>query len=87
MQTQNNQEEIKLLTFQPKQMQEEIVKLKEQVQSLTIERNILNMIVRDLEIEISKLKTKIPKSIKELLQDLILRCLGGHWEEVKNEDI
>lgn len=81
--TQNIKEEIKLLTFQPEQMLEEIEKLKGETQALTIDNHILQMINIDLREDLKNLQRRIPKSFKELFRDMILRLLGGQWEENK----
>jgi len=78
--TQKLQEEIKLLTFQPQQMLNEIVKLKEELFSAKIENNSLKMFNVDLNEEINRLNKR---SFRLRIQELLLRCLGGQWEEDK----
>ena len=68
-------EEIILLTFQPQQMLDEIAKLK-------IELSSEKMINIDLLEEVERLNKR---SFKLRVQELLLRCLGGQWEEDKNE--
>ena len=68
-------EEIILLTFQPQQMLDEIAKLK-------IELSSEKMINIDLLEEVERLNKR---SFKLRVQELLLRCLGGQWEEDKDE--
>jgi len=70
-----SKEEIILLTFQPQQMLDEIAKLK-------IELSSEKMINIDLLEEVERLNKR---SFKLRVQELLLRCLGGQWEEDKNE--
>jgi hypothetical protein len=79
--TQINSKEIKLLTFQPQQMLDEITKLKEALALALMENNSLNMFITDLKIENKRLMNI---SFKRLFQELLLRCLGGQWEEQKD---
>jgi hypothetical protein len=78
--TQNNQEEIKFLTFQPQQMLNEIAKLKDELSSLKIDNGYLSMINIDLTTEVERLRQR---SFKNIVQEFLLRCLGGQWEERK----
>lgn len=78
--TQSSSEEIKLLTFQPQQMLDEIAKLKAELSSAHMENNSLNMLITDLKEENKRL---LRRSLKNLLQEFLLRCLGGQWEEQK----
>jgi len=79
----SDKEEIKLLTFQPQQMQDEIEKLNEQVYSLTMENRTLNMINLDLRTEFESLSKRVPKSLSITIQDILLSIFGGQWEEQK----
>jgi hypothetical protein len=79
---QNNQEEIKLLTFQPDQMLKKIEKLKERTRVLKetiseyiIENNSLHMINIDLEMEVNR-----PLTWKEIGIEILLKIFGGQWE-------
>ena len=74
------QEEIKLLTFQPQQLLNEIKKLKDELYSSTMNNGYLSMINIDLTEEVERLRKR---SFRNLLQELLLRCLGGQWEEGK----
>jgi hypothetical protein len=78
--TQNNQEEIKSLTFQPQQMLDEIAKLKDELSSLKIDNGYLSMINIDLTKEIERFQKR---SFKNIIQEFLLRCFGGQWEEEK----
>jgi regulator of replication initiation timing len=78
--TQNNSEEIKLLTFQPEQMVNEIEKLKAELSSVQMNNGYLSMINTDLTIEIERLRKR---SLKSTVQEFLLRILGGLWEEGK----
>lgn len=73
--TQNNKEEIKLLTFQPQQMLNEIAKLKEKLNSSIIENRILQMLNIDLEIEVNRSLTW-----KEILHGILFKIFGGQYE-------
>jgi diaminopimelate decarboxylase len=75
-----SQEEIKLLTFQPQQMSDEIKKLKDELYSFTMDNGYLSMINVDLTEEVERLRKR---SFRNLLQELLLRCLGGQWIEEK----
>jgi len=78
--SQSNQEEIKFLTFQPQQMLNEIAKLKDELSSLKIDNGYLSMINIDLTTEVERLRQR---SFKNIIQEFLLRCLGGQWEERK----
>jgi len=78
--TQNNSEEIKLLIFQPEQMVNEIEKLKAELSSVQMNNGYLSMINTDLTIEIEHLRKR---SLKSIVQEFLLRILGGLWEEGK----
>jgi hypothetical protein len=78
--TQSNSEEIKLLTFQPQQMYDEIAKLKDELYSLTMDNGYISMINIDLIEEVERLRKR---SFKIMIQEFLLRCLGGQWEEDK----
>lgn len=79
--TQNNKEEIKLLTFQPQEMLTEISKLKDELSSSELDNGYLSMINIDLTTEVERLKKR---SLRTLVQDILLRCFGGQWEN-RNE--
>jgi len=78
--SQSNQEEIKFLTFQPQQMLNEIARLKDELSSLKIDNGYLSMINIDLTTEVERLRQR---SFKNIIQEFLLRCLGGQWEERK----
>jgi len=75
-----SQEEIKLLTFNPDMMLNEITKLKEELYSSTMDNGYLSMINIDLTAEVERLRKR---SFRNLLQELLLRSLGGQWIEEK----
>jgi len=75
-----SQEEIKLLTFNPDMMLNEITKLKEELYSSTMDNGYLSMINIDLTAEVERLRKQ---SFRNLLQELLLRSLGGQWIEEK----
>jgi len=75
-----SQEEIKLLTFNPDMMLNEITKLKEELYSSTMDNGYLSMINIDLTAEVERLRKR---SVRNLIQELLLRCLGGQWIEEK----
>jgi len=75
---QNNQEEIRLLTFQPEEMLSIIEKLKNEVSSCQMEINILNLLITDLKYENEQL---YKKSFRIKLQETLLNFLGARWEK------
>lgn len=75
-----SQEEIKLLTFNPETMLNEITKLKEELYSSTLDKGYLSMINIDLIEEIEILRKR---SFRNFIQELLLRILGGQWIEEK----
>jgi hypothetical protein len=76
-----SQEEIKLLTFNPEMMLNEIKKLKDELYSSTMDNGYLSMINIDLTAEVERLRKR---SFRNLLQELLLRSLGGQWIEEKS---
>lgn len=74
------QEEIKLLTFQPQQMLDEIAKLKDNLYSIQLDNGYLKMVNITLLDDIERLRKR---SIKHILQEILLRYLGGQWIEEK----
>jgi hypothetical protein len=76
-----SQEEIKLLTFNPEMMLNEIKKLKDEFYSSTMDNGYLSMINIDLTAEVERLRKR---SFRNLLQELLLRSLGGQWIEEKS---
>lgn len=77
---QTNKEEIKLITFQPQYLIDEINKLKEEIYSYKLEINTLNMMITDL---IQENNTLLKKTFKSKMQDILLSIFGGQWEEGK----
>ena len=75
---QDNKEEIKLITFQPQQMLDEIAKLKGKISSLKLELNASKMLTIDLKEEIKEL---YKFSFKRMIRDTLLNLFGGQWEE------
>jgi hypothetical protein len=76
----NVQEEIKLLTFNPDGMLSEIDRLKEELYSSSMDNGYLSMINIDLTSEVERLRKR---TIRNLIQELMLRMLGGQWTEEK----
>jgi len=76
----NVQEEIKLLTFNPDGMLSEIDRLKEELYSSSMDNGYLSMINTDLTSEVERLRKR---TIRNLIQELMLRMLGGQWTEEK----
>ena len=72
----DSKEEIILLTFQPQQMLDEIAKLK-------IELSSEKMMNTTLLADVKRLNKR---SLKLRIQEILLRCLGGQWEEEKDEN-
>ena len=75
---QDNKEEIKLITFQPQQMLDEIAKLKGKISSLKLELNTSKMLTIDLKEEIKEL---YKFSFKRMIRNTLLNLFGGQWEE------
>ena len=78
-----SKEEIKLITFQPQQMLDEIEKLKDNLYSSQMENGYLKMVNITLLDDVKRLSKR---SFKIRIQELLLRCLGGQWEEEKDEN-
>lgn len=78
--TQNYKEEIKLITFQPQQMLDEISKLKDKISSLKLELNTSKMLTIDLKEDIKELRKF---SLKRMVCNMLLNLFGGQWEEGK----
>ena len=77
-----SKEEIKLITFQPQQMLDEIEKLKDNLYSSQMENGYLKMVNTTLLDDVKRISKR---SFKVRFQELLLRCLGGQWEEDKDE--
>lgn len=73
--TQNSKEEIKLLTFQPQAMVNEIEELKEHIQQLKLKINYLQMVNTDFQLEFQR-----PLSWKEIIEGILFKILGGQYE-------
>ena len=82
--TQSVKEEIKLLTFQPQQMLDEIAKLKDEVSALILAKNTCEMVIIDMRMEVVRLNRLVPKSLKKRFQEIMLYIFGGQWIEDKD---